>query len=182
VLGPLTYLDVGLVLLCAVSGLLATARGFSREFLSIMSWVLACAAGVWVISTQPQWIDQLSEQVFKSKPVAMIALGAVVFLIVLLVVHFITMRISNWILESGVGLVDRILGFIFGLARGYLIVVLALLLGSFLLPDDPEQHPTWIRDAQSIGALRSTGKSVISIFKGVLPEELSVSGLLDGGS
>ncbi len=176
-LGPLTYLDVGLIALCAISGLLATARGFSREVLSILSWVAAAGAALWVISSQPQWIDQLAGQVFQNKLVAMVALGAVVFLVVLLIVHFITIRIANAILESGIGLVDRLLGFIFGIARGYLLVVIIFLFGSFLLPEDEAQYPVWVREAQSLPSLKSSGEGVLSLFKGVLPEELVVPGL-----
>ena len=43
-LGPLTYLDAALVALAILSGLLAMYRGFTREVLSILSWVAALGA------------------------------------------------------------------------------------------------------------------------------------------
>jgi len=43
-LGPLTYLDAALLGVVVLSGLLAMYRGFTREVLSIMSWVAALGA------------------------------------------------------------------------------------------------------------------------------------------
>ncbi len=49
------------------------------------------------------------------------------FLLTLLVVSIITVRISDMILDSRVGALDRTLGFLFGLGRGLIIVVVAFL-------------------------------------------------------
>ena len=52
----------------------------------------------------------------RRSPIAQIVVGAVIFLIVLIVVHLITARISDAILDSRIGMIDRILGFLFGVA------------------------------------------------------------------
>ena len=49
------------------------------------------------------------------------------FIGTLIVVSVITVRISDMILDSRIGALDRTLGFLFGLARGLLIVVVAFL-------------------------------------------------------
>ncbi len=46
------------------------------------------------------------------------AIGGVIFLIVLIIVHLITSRISDTVLDSRVGAIDRILGLAFGVVRG----------------------------------------------------------------
>ena len=41
---PITLLDIGLIAVMLISGLLAMIRGFMREVLSIVAWVLAAVA------------------------------------------------------------------------------------------------------------------------------------------
>ena len=62
------------------------------------------------------------------------------------------------ILDSRIGALDRTLGFLFGLARGLLIVVVAFLFFSWLVPD--KQRPDWITGAKSRMVLQGTGRLV----------------------
>ena len=62
-----------------------------------------------------------------------------VFVGTLIVVSVITVRISDMILDSRIGALDRTLGFLFGLRAGLLIVVVAFLFFSWLVPD--KQRP-----------------------------------------
>ncbi len=108
--GPLTYLDVGLLAIALISGLLAMYRGFSREVLSILSWIVAVAAlGYFVFYHKPA-AEQLAQQFHVPTIVAQVVTGAIIFLVVLIIVHLVTARISDSILDSRVGMIDRILG------------------------------------------------------------------------
>jgi membrane protein required for colicin V production len=88
-----------------------------------------------------------------------------IFLLTLLIVSVITVRISDMILDSRVGALDRTLGFLFGLGRGLIIVVIAFLFFAWLVPD--RSQPNWVRDAKSRVVLQSTGQWLISM----LPED-----------
>jgi uncharacterized membrane protein required for colicin V production len=77
------------------------------------------------------------------------------FLGTLLVVTVLTVRISDMVLDSRVGALDRTLGFLFGLARGLLIVVVAYTFFDWLVPD--RGKPGWILHAKSKVVLSSTG-------------------------
>ena len=57
-----------------------------------------------------------------------------VFLGTLLIVSIITVRISDMVLDSRIGALDRTLGFLFGLGRGLIIVVVAFLFFDWLVP------------------------------------------------
>jgi membrane protein required for colicin V production len=59
------------------------------------------------------------------------------------------------VLDSRVGALDRTLGFLFGLARGLLIVVVAYTFFDWLVPD--RGKPGWILHAKSKVVLSSTG-------------------------
>ncbi len=69
------------------------------------------------------------------------------FLLTLLVVSIVTVRISDMVLDSRVGALDRTLGFLFGLARGLFIVVVAFMFFNWLVPD--KSQPEWVRAAKS---------------------------------
>ncbi len=75
-----------------------------------------------------------------------------VFIGTLIVVSIITVRISDMILDSRIGALDRTLGFLFGLARGLLIVVVAFLFFTWLVPD--KQRPDWVSGAKSLTVLQ----------------------------
>jgi len=159
----ISWLDVILGLIMLISGFLAMLRGLTREVLSILSWAVAALATLYIF---PKYQSE-ARLYIEPALLADAALAAGVFLIVLIVVSLITMRISDKVLDSRVGALDRTLGFIFGLARGLVLVVIAYLFFSWLVPEDTQ--PTWIREARSLPILKSTGSAIVSL----LPEDPS---------
>jgi membrane protein required for colicin V production len=157
--GPLTYLDLGVIALCVISGLLAMYRGLVREVLSIASWVLAALAGVYFGILRSDLALWASEQFFKSENIARVAVGLATALVVLIIVHFITMRISDTVLESRIGMIDRIFGLLFGVVRGVLLVAIFLAFLGFFI-DKESDYPTVITDAQSYEYLKPTSLAV----------------------
>jgi membrane protein required for colicin V production len=66
------------------------------------------------------------------------------------------------ILDSRIGALDRTLGFLFGLARGLLIMVVAFLFFSWLVQE--KQQPDWVRTAKSKTVLQGTGDWLMSLL------------------
>ena len=158
---PITLLDIALILVMLVSGLLAMVRGFMREVLSITAWILAAVATLYSYGK----LLPYAKQYFNSDIVAAVAVVGSVFLLTLLVVSVFTIRVSDMVLDSRVGALDRTLGFLFGLGRGFLIVVVAFLFFAWLVP--PRTQPTWVANAKSKVVLESTGEWL----KAMLPED-----------
>jgi membrane protein required for colicin V production len=69
------------------------------------------------------------------------------------------------ILDSRVGALDRTLGFLFGLGRGLIIVVVAFLFFDWLVPS--KSQPDWVQGAKSKVVLQGTG----DWLKGMLPDD-----------
>ena len=69
------------------------------------------------------------------------------------------------ILDSRIGALDRTLGFLFGLGRGLIIVVVAYLFFDWLVPQ--KSQPTWVTSAKSKVVLASTG----DWLKSLLPDD-----------
>jgi membrane protein required for colicin V production len=136
-------------------------RGFMREVLSIIAWVLAAGATLYAYSK----LLPLAKQYFNNDIVAAVAVIGGVFLLTLLIVSILTVRISDIVLDSRVGALDRTLGFLFGLARGLVIVVVAFMFFNWLVPD--RSQPEWVRTAKSKVVLTGTGQWLMSM----LPED-----------
>ncbi len=163
---PIELLDIILIALMLISGFLAMVRGFSRELLSISSWVIA---GLVAFTFHEQFTPLAAEyttSITSNELVPKIAAGAVIFLITLIVVSLVTMKIADFIVDSRVGALDRTLGFIFGAARGALLVMVLLM---FYLNFFPENQPGWVANAKSKPMLESMGESLIN----ALPDDPS---------
>ena len=183
-IGPLTYLDAALIAVAFISGLLAMYRGVTRELLSIVSWGAAGGAVLYFVLQQKKFAEDMAQQKGTQVAIAQIAIGAIIFLIVLIVVHLITARISDAILDSRVGMIDRILGFGFGVARGFLLIVIPFLLYDWFLLNNhylsgargekPANVPVWIDNAISRDAIVSTGQAIhsfcVSIYEQYVPQ------------
>lgn len=157
----ITGLDFIVIVVMLISALLAMVRGLTREVLSIASWVAAAIATLYFF---PRFQDSVREML-QPNWLADISLALGVFILTLIVVSFITMRISDFILDSRIGAIDRTLGFVFGLARGLLLVVIGFMFFAWLVPE--HNQPRWIMDARSKPMLERTGEAIISL----LPED-----------
>ena len=158
---PITLLDIVLILVMLVSGLLAMVRGFMREVLSIAAWVLAAVATLYAYSK----LLPFAKQYFNNDIVAAAAVVGGVFLGTLLIVSILTVRLSDMVLDSRVGALDRTLGFLFGLGRGLVIVVIAFQFFIWLVPD--RSQPEWVKGAKSRVVLAGAGQWLMSM----LPED-----------
>lgn len=164
-IGPLTYLDLVLVVICLISGVLAMYRGLSREVLSILSWIAAAGAGAAVVFFNHSFAEDIAKQVSGGQPTSgnqillvKIAVGVGVAVVTLIVVHLITSRISDAILESRIGLIDRVGGLAFGIVRGFAIV-LPVFMGYQRFVPEKEQHD-FVTHAKSRTLLMSAGRAL----------------------
>lgn len=149
-----TLLDGILLGVTLISALLAMVRGFSREVLSILSWVAAAAAAFVFYGPLTPYVQKYID----NEKIAMIVAAVIVFVITLVIVSFITLKIADFIIDSRIGALDRTLGFVFGAVRGVLLVVVAMLLFNFLTP--PENQPAWVANARSKPILDDLGAKI----------------------
>ena len=157
-----SYLDLGLIAIILVSALLAMLRGFTREVLAIASWIAAAAAAAYLY---PLLLPYVKPYVSK-EPWASIASATAIFFVALILVSIITINISDAILDSKVGALDRSLGFLFGAARGFILCVIAFVFFSMLSPAD--KQPEWVRNARMRPLLQSVGDDMTAM----LPHDL----------
>lgn len=161
---PITGFD-GIVLgITLFSAVLAMVRGFSREVLSVVSWAGSAYAAY---KLYPVGLPYAQNFIADEK-IAMVASAAAIFLIALIVISFITMKIADFIIDSRIGALDRTLGFLFGAARGILIIVVAVQFFNEWVPD-PAKQPGWIANAKAKPFLDNLGIKL----KAALPEDVA---------
>ena len=140
----LTFADLiilGVITLSAVFGLM---RGFTREVLSLGSWI---GAGVAAWYGQPLLRPFALEQI-GDPTAADIVSALVIFLGALIVLILITHRIASRVRDSrAIGTLDRSLGILFGVGRGALVIIAAWLVIDYLMPDNP---PKTVRESRSL--------------------------------
>ncbi len=158
----LTLLDIIVIAVLLISAVLAMVRGFVREVLSVASWLLAALAA-YLLYEQLQGV---LETYIENETLALIVSVTVIFIVVLVVVSYITIKIADFVIDSRIGGFDRIFGFLFGAARGLLLVVVGFTFFVWLVGADDQ--PDWVANAETNPLLTDLSERLAAI----LPEDL----------
>jgi membrane protein required for colicin V production len=156
-----TGVDVGVAVLVLISAILATARGFTREVLSLATWAGSAAIAAYMYF----YHRDIASQYIKEELVATGVTVIGTFLVALIVLHLLTMWIGDLVVDSRIGPLDRTLGFVFGAARGVLICIVAAVFANFLLAPN---LPPMVAEAKSYPPLLSAGDWLITL----LPDDI----------
>ncbi len=131
----LNNLDVVFLIIVGISALVGIVRGMTKEVLSIVGWVLAAAALYFLVPI----VDPIMQQYIASKMLCSIVSG-IAILIVFCIVWLLTAdRLAAVVRSSKLSAVDRILGFVFGAARGAIIVILIAVMITALIPEQSKE-------------------------------------------
>ena len=140
----MTWLDYALIGVFAASLALGAWRGLVREVLSILGWIIAFLAANLLAGP----LGPVMPQAIPTPELRVAAAFVAVFMVSLIATSLVALLLSKIVKAVGLGGLDRLLGALFGAARGLLIVLAAALLAG--LSSAPRQ-PFW-RDSAS-GAL-----------------------------
>lgn len=136
--------DILVLIVLVLSGIYGLTRGFVREVLGILAWILAFVSALYGFSgLAPLFMD-----FFPTVPLmANWSAGVLIFLIILVALYLVSTIISRVVKNTVLSPLDRSLGFLFGLFRGWIIMI-ALILGlNWIVP--PAQQPDWFHSAVS---------------------------------
>jgi membrane protein required for colicin V production len=154
---PVSVLDLVVIGIVLISALLAAVRGFTREVLAIVAWVVAAAAAWYLHPTALP----IAQQYISSNTVALVAAIGGIFVVTLIIVSIITVQISDLILDSRIGALDRTLGLFFGAARGFLICVIGWAFLGWLLQG---KEPEWATASKTRPAMENTRDNIIAML------------------
>ncbi|MBR3675932.1 MAG: CvpA family protein [Alphaproteobacteria bacterium] len=131
----LNNLDVIFLIITGISALVGIARGMTKELLSLVGWILAAVSLFYLVPM----LNPYMEQYVASKLLSNIV-TAMAVLIVFSIIWILTAdKLASSVRSSKLSAIDRILGFVFGVARGALIVVLIALMLSTMAPNETKK-------------------------------------------
>lgn len=137
----MTWVDLVVLGVLALSGLLACIRGLVREVLSVVAWIgagaIATAGQDWAGSVATQWIPDAQ--------IASVGSFVTLLLVSLVILKMVAKAIGTIVKSSPLASVDGTLGLVFGLARGSMLVIAAYILGEMMTAIDRWPEP--VQDA-----------------------------------
>lgn len=133
---PLDWIIVAIV---AVSAIVAASQGFLREIISLVGLVAGLALALWNyrVLAAPLWALVHSERVADALAFLLIAFG------VMIAFGLLGRLIAALARKVGLGGLDRLLGAVFGVVRGCVLVVIAMVALAAFLP-----QTTWLRGSR----------------------------------
>ena len=156
-----TGLDIAIVALLGISATFAFLRGAVREVLALAGWGGAAITTYFGFGL----LQPSARLLIETEIIADIAAGAFIFVISFIILWFVNAEVTRRIKESRYHTLDRSLGFLFGLARGVVLVGVAYVVVSWAMP--VEQQPGWLREARA-RPLMEFGASIV--VKAIPPE------------
>ena len=159
----MNLVDLGVVVVIALSAVLALVRVLVSEVLSVAAWVGA----VFVTLAIRPYLDPYMRAHVEPSRLADGMTIAGVFVLALVILSVLAHEISKGVHDSALSAVDRSLGLVFGVARGLVLVTLAWMVVSWLIPD-PKDRPDWLQAART----RPLAESGAAYLQSMVPSQM----------
>lgn len=160
-LAIITAIDWALLAVLALSLLVGLWRGLVFEVLSVLGWVAAFFLAQWFAPDVAAWLPMAS----LSQPTRYAAAFVLTFVVAVFVAGLLASTVRKMVAAVGLRPVDRLLGAVFGVVRG-LVLLLAVAVAIDMTP--LKDSPWW---------QESTGAPMLSAalkgLKPALPEQFS---------
>lgn len=161
----LNMFDAGVLIIVGLSALLSFFRGFVREIMSLGAWAGAALITLYSFQRVSTWIEPQVGSAALAGGLA--AIG--VFITALIAISFF-IRLLLKFLKTGsdVGVLDNMIGLLFGIARGVLLISIAYFVMSIVVNE--KDYPDWVKEAKSRPYVAQSAEYVARIA----PDYLSV--------
>ena len=141
---PINGADLTFTVILLLSGVLAFFRGAVREVLAIGGWVAAVAVSYYGF----EYVKPYTLSVINVPMVADAVTSIGLFIVTMVTMAIVNGVISKRVQTSSLDTLDSSLGFVFGLARGAMIICIAYLVMVIFVP--PEEQPITVHEARSL--------------------------------
>jgi membrane protein required for colicin V production len=158
----LNGVDYAIIVVLVLSVIISLIRGFVREVISLLTWI----AAFWVAFRFAPAFTGVIAKYISTQSLQQPAAFAILFIVTLIVGAIFNYVVGLFVDKTGLSGTDRMLGLVFGVARGILLVA-ALLLSAALLTKMPEA--SWWKTSRLIPQF----KPVEIWIKGFVPESFT---------
>lgn len=162
----MSWVDLAVLGVIALSSLISLIRGFVKESISLVTWVVAGVIAFRYFSP----LADLLEPFVDSLTIRSWIGGGILFLATLIVGAIVNFIVSQLVSKTGLSGTDKTLGVVFGAARGVLIVSMVVLILS--LTSVPSTD--WWQDAATIGFFEQLAEWIKGIIPANAVEQFSV--------
>ena len=168
---PLTIADAIVVVIILASSFLSFYRGFLKELLSIAAWGIALVLGICGSIFLNPYFSNLEPKISIIHWISGGLIGLIVLIIMILFNHFLSKRFTFDDFKA----INRSLGFLFGLARGFFLMSLTLLIiQSFM---DNNTNATWVTKSKTRILLQNGANAIIYLMPNQINDSLNKIGL-----
>lgn len=159
----LTLIDYATIILLLISGGLATLRGMTRELLGLIGWPISIIAA----KLSAPYLEPILTDQIKIEGISQALAWGVPFVIIVILWFAFASLVSPGLSKAGLGGLDRWLGFLFGLIRGFLIV-LVIYIGAIFVAEGEDKLPEMVRESTVTPVLRDSA----ILMAGLLPADM----------
>jgi membrane protein required for colicin V production len=139
----MAWIDIAIVALIVLSAVLSLFRGFVKEALALASWLMA----LWIAMIFYEQLANVLAQWITEPSIQKVVAFCILFISVLLVGAMVNFLASGLVTKTGLAGTDRLLGVVFGVARGaFIVAILVLFAGLTPMPQD-----AWWHDSRLLG-------------------------------
>lgn len=127
----LNQVDIAILIITVLSSLFGLWRGLIREVLSLLSWI----AALLVARVYSEYLSGLMSGMIENEGIRYVTAFAVLFVAVMMLGTLINFLLSKLLGASGMKFADRLLGGVFGIARGLIIVLVIMFVSSVFVSE-----------------------------------------------
>ena len=172
----LTFIDYAVILVLITSAIFSILRGMTREFLGLVGWVVSVVVAHFA---RPVLEGPIAD-VINAEGLSEALAWGLPFAATVIVWFLLASLVSPGLTRAGLGSLDRWFGVIFGLIRGYLLVLVAFI-GAVLLLEGESKLPESLLEAQSTPIISQSARYFAQYTPNAYADKL-ISNLSDHNS
>lgn len=138
----LVWVDYVILGFLGISGLLGLLRGFVREIFSLLAWALA----VWLAASYAEAFSPRLETLIEPGPLRKAAAFCIILFVTLVLGGIVGSLIAKLVSRAGLSGTDRLVGLVFGLVRGALLVAVLVLVAGLT----PMPQASWWKESKLV--------------------------------
>jgi membrane protein required for colicin V production len=161
-----TGTDLIIVAIVLLSGLLAFMRGFLKETASLVAWLAGSFAVYLYVFNGP---STHSWNYVARLPTSKLLIAGGIFIAVVIVVGLLGRAVANLLDKENFGFFNRILGLLYGLARGAFVICLIYGVSVWVIPIiNRDEPPPWLRQARTFPLVDYGGFMLANLWPGLI--------------
>ena len=151
-------LDLIIIILIFISAFFAFIRGFSLEILSLSGWIFSIGISYLYGGLASNQINKFLDNFLISTVISYVFS----FILLLIIFSYLTKNVSSLIKNSFAGLLDRSLGFFYGLLRGYLLICFCYFCFDYFYSGS---KPIFLESSKLVPIIKISNKEIFNIMQ-----------------